>query len=377
MLTIGIDVSRALRADRTGTERYAWELSRRLVQKRRLGAQRVSFRLYADRAPTPGERRTYPGAEWVVLERPRLWTHLALGPELRRRPPDIFFEPAHVLPLHHPATSIVTVHDLGYEYYPETRTPFQRWYLRLTTRWHVHAARHILADSAATRDDLTRWYNAAPQKIDVVYPGVDHDRFKPVRDEQALHVVRAKYRTSPHYALFVGTIHPRKNLERLVRAFATIVDRVPNTTLVLAGEEGRLVDKLKNFVESLGIRAQIRFPGYIDEADLSALLSGAAGFVYPSLFEGFGLPVLEAQACGTPVLTSTSSSLPEVAGNAAILVDPLDVDAIAAGLYQLLNDEALRRELVRRGTKNSRRFTWEGATAQIWRSMQKLLGDSC
>lgn len=368
MFTIGIDASRALRARRTGTERYAYELTRRLVA--RAQAERaIRVRLYVDREPSPEERTLFAGAEWGVLRRGRLWTHLALGPELWRRPPDVFFEPAHVLPLQHPASSVVTVHDLGYEHFPDSHPRLHRWYLRLTTRWHTYAAHRILADSIATRDDLINMYSAEPAKIDVVYPGVDLERFTPVHDSVVAREVRAKYNTGEHYLLYVGTLQPRKNLERLVRAFGKAVDNSSKTRLILGGSTGWSVDKLRKTVDNLGKAVDISFPGYINDGDLPALLSGAAGFVFPSLFEGFGLPVLEAQACGTPVLTSTTSSLPEVAGNAAILVDPLDVDAIAGGLRRLLHDDSLRCELVERGLVNVKRFTWDRTAETVWKTL--------
>ncbi len=368
---IGIDASRALRARHTGTERYAWELIRRLV---RLGdGGHVRYRLYADRPPTPEERAATPGAEWVVRRLPRLWTHLALGPELARRPPDVFFEPAHVLPLTCPPASVVTVHDLGYEHFPEAHTAFQRWYLRLTTRWHVRAARLLLADSRATRDDLVNRYGADPSRIEVVYPGIDLEAFGPVRDPAVLERVRARYAGGARYVLYVGTLQPRKNVERLVRAFARVAAEVPDLVLVLAGKPGWHVAPLRRLMAREGLGERVRMPGYVPEEDLPALLSGAEVFAFPSLFEGFGFPVLEAQACGTPVLTSTASSLPEVAGDAALLVDPFDVGAIAAGLRALLDDADLRRRLVERGFANVQRFTWDRAARQVYSLLGTLL----
>lgn len=371
MNVIGIDASRALRARRTGTERYAWELTRRLVN---LNADaHTLYRLYADRPPTREEREATPGAEWMVLRLPRLWTHLALGPELARRPPDLFFEPAHVLPVTCPTLSVVTVHDLGYEYFPEAHTPFQRWYLRLTTRWHVRAARLLLADSQATRNDLINLYGADPSRIEVVYPGIDLDAFRPVRDPDRLERVRARYAGGARYLLYVGTIQPRKNVDRLVQAFARVAAEVSDVVLVLAGKPGWHVDPLRRLIAHEGLGERVRMPGYVPEHDLPALFSGAEAFVFPSLFEGFGFPVLEAQACGTPVLTSTASSLPEVAGDAALLVDPLDVEAIAAGLLALLRDADLRRRLVEQGFVNVHRFTWDRAARQLHDLFHTLL----
>src|SRR5690606_5121623 len=205
-----------------------------------------------------GWPRPAPNVEAVVLPRDRLWTHLALGPELARRPPALFFEPAHVLPLQHPPASVVTVHDLGYEHFPDAHPRAQRWYLRLTTRWHVRAARAILADSAATRGDLVALYGADPDRIVVVYPGVDLDRFRPVRDPAAIAAVRDRYGLPARYFLYVGTLQPRKNLERLVEAFSQVVEADPDVGLVLAGQHGWLYDRLFVQVRRFGLEARVR-----------------------------------------------------------------------------------------------------------------------
>ena len=161
--------------------------------------------------------------------------------------------------------------------------------------------------------------------------------------------------------LYVGTLQPRKNLARVIEAFAraAAAPAFAGLQLVLAGKKGWLYDDLFAQVERMGLAGRVLFPGYVDDADLPALLSGALAFVFPSLYEGFGIPVLEAGACGVPVITSNTSSLPEVAGDAALLVDPHDVDAIAEAMTRLVTDEALRAELSRRGLANVQRFSWE------------------
>ncbi|MDQ7030910.1 MAG: glycosyltransferase family 1 protein [Ardenticatenia bacterium] len=371
MKTVGIDASRAVRARRTGTERYAWEIIHRLATSPDLSG--VRLRLYTDRPPTLEQRAATPGAEWVVLPIPRLWTHLALAPELLRRPPDLFFEPAHVLPLTRPPASVVTVHDLGYEHVPGAHPPLQRWYLRLTTRWHVRGARLLLADSRATKDDVVKRYGADAARVRVVYPGVDVHTFRPVRDPRRLEGVRARYAGGSRYVLYVGTLQPRKNVVRLVRAFARLAAEAPDAVLVLAGRPGWHTDPLERTVRALGLERRVRWPGYIPEHDLPALLSGAELFAFPSLFEGFGFPVIEAQACGTPVLTSTTSSLPEVAGEAAWLVNPEDEEAIADGLVALWHDKELRRHLAALGMRNAQRFTWERTVRGVQAAFEELL----
>jgi len=274
--------------------------------------------------------------------------------------PDVLFIPAHVLPVFHPRRSIVTVHDLGYLHYPEAHTSHARRYLDWSTRWNAHRATAVLADSEATRSDLIRFYDAAPQKIHVVYLGRDA-RLNRVTDLSRLDEIRARYGLVGRYLLYVGTLQPRKNLERVVQAFERIcgLPDLADLQLVLAGKQGWLYETLFRQVAHAGLQGRVIFPGYVADADLGALLSGAEAFVFPSLYEGFGIPVLEAGGCGVPVITSNTSSLPEVAGDAALLVDPLDVDAIADAMYRLVTDASLRAELARRGLENVKRFSWE------------------
>ncbi len=363
-MLIGVDASRATRARRTGTERYSLELIRHLLAL----DGRHRWRLYFQSPPAPGLFAAGEQVTYRVLPIPRLWTHLGLSWEMWRRPPDVLFVPAHVLPLWRPRRTVVTVHDIGYHYYPNAHPRRQRIYLAWSTRWNVRVATKVLADSQATRDDLVTAYGVDPAKIVVVYPGRD-ESLKREDDPDKQAAARARYGIGPHYILYVGTLQPRKNLVRLIQAFARLIARatdIPDDLeLVLAGQPGWLSASILGEPRRLGIEARVRFPGYLDDADLAPLISGARVYAYPSLYEGFGFPVLEAQACGVPVLTSAASSLPEVAGDAAWLVDPTDVEAIAAGLHRLLTDQTLRAALIERGYANVRRFSWARAARQV------------
>lgn len=357
-MILGIDASRAALAKHTGTETYAWQLIRVLA---RLASADVRLRLYTHQPPQPPDWPASPYVETRVIPFPRLWTHARLSTELILHPPDVLFVPAHVLPLVCPVPSAVTVHDLGYLHHPEAHTPFQRRYLHWSTRRHTRLARRVIADSAATRDDLVRHYHADANRISVVHLGVD-SALKPVTDTAS---VRQKYGIPRDYLLYIGTLQPRKNLLRLLDAFAAAGADYP-VDLVLAGGEGRGFDEIPARAQSLGLQDRVIFPGFVDEADKAALLSGATAFLFPTLYEGFGLPILEAMACGTPVLTGTVSSNPEVAGEAALLVDPLDTDAIAAGLRRLLAEPDFRRELTEKGFQRAREFSWERAGKQVF-----------
>ena len=220
-----------------------------------------------------------------------------------------------------------------------------------------------------------RAYGVDAAKIRVIYLGRD-EALAPVRDAGELARSRERYGIAGRYLLFVGTLQPRKNLARVIEAFGCMIARTrdPDLRLVVAGKQGWLFDAmgLPAQVTRLGLAGRVIFPGYVEDADLPALLSGATAFVFPSLYEGFGIPVLEAGACGVPVITSNTSSLPEVAGDpaagpeqaAALLVDPHDVDAIADAMARLSTDAALREELPRRGRENVKRFSWEKCARQ-------------
>jgi glycosyltransferase involved in cell wall biosynthesis len=294
---------------------------------------------------------------------------------VRRHPPDVLFVPAHVMPLACPVPSVVTVHDLGYLLYPEAHRPFDRWYLGWTTRRHARLAACVIADSEATRADLIRHYQTDPERIVTVYPGRDESLTR-VDAPEAISAAKTRYAIDGDYLLYLGTLQPRKNLVRLVEAFAHLQPLTPGLHLVLAGKKGWLYDDLFARAEALGLRDCVLFIGYLADDDKAPLLSGARALVYPSLYEGFGFPVLEAMACGTPVLTSNVSSLPEVVGDAALLVDPLDVDVIAEGMSRLITDDELRVTLVEKGYAQVRKFSWAHAAREVLQVLEAVASRS-
>lgn len=353
---IGLDTSRLSVQTRTGTEHYTWELLHALGQI----DWHNRYTLYA-RAYPPALPPLPPNFLLRTIPWPRVWTHIRLSAEMLVRAPDVLFVPAHVVPLVHPRRTIVTIHDLGYEHFPTAHPAQQRWYLRLSTRWSAHQAAHIIADSEATKHDLVQLYGIDPRKITVVYLGVS-PRFGPVDDLQVLQTAWTRYGIQPSYVIFVGTVQPRKNLGRLIEAFAQA--GLGDVQLVIVGKRGWLTEGIEALAARLGIAHRVRFTGYVDDADLPALLSGARALALPSLYEGFGLTALEAMRCGTPVLAARTSSLPEVVGNAGVLVDPLDVNDIARGLRQIVQDNELHAELRERGLQRGESWTWERCAQQ-------------
>jgi len=358
-MLIGIDASRAVVAQRTGTENYSLQVIRGLIA----AGPEHHWRLYLRQPAPPGFLPASCGVEHVVLGPRRLWTHLGLAREMLRRPPEVLFVPSHVVPIWHPRGTVVTVHDLGYRLFPHQHTLGSRLYLDLSTRFSSRVARRVIADSQSTARDLTREYGVPPDRIAVIYPGRD-ETFARADQPQQL-AVRERYQLPRPFVLYVGTIQPRKNLTRLLEAFARLPETLAGVDMVLAGKTGWLADEIYRRARELRLEGRVRFLGYVPDTDLPALLSAAECFVMPSLYEGFGLPLLEAMACGTPVLCSNAGSLPEVAGDAALQFAPGDVEELASALARLLSDANLRRELVARGYRQCARFSWQRCVREI------------
>ena len=356
-MILGIDASRAATGQRTGTEAYAYFLIRALISQTAGSDHRL--RLYFNQPPPPALFPEAAHVERVIIPQRRLWTHLRLGRELRQRPPALFFTPAHVIPLGYRGPSVATVHDLGYEHFPEAHPRRQLAYLRWSTRHNARAGRRVIVDSHATGKDLIKFYGTAPAKIDVVYPGIDPN-LRRVDDPAVIAAALARYGIQTPYLLYLGTLQPRKNLVRLVDAFAASGLHADGYSLVLAGKQGWLAEPLLAAIGALPptVRPRVLLPGYVGETEKAALLSGATALVFPSFYEGFGFPVLEAQACGTPVLCSDTSSMPEVAGDGALLVDPTDTAELAAVMRRMTSDAGLRDGLIAKGSINLGRFNW-------------------
>jgi glycosyltransferase involved in cell wall biosynthesis len=362
---VGIDASRAFQAGATGTENYSHHVIGGLVAR-----DRFAYRLYARSTAV----QQPAGAELRVFGPPRLWTHVGLAAELARRPPDLLFVPAHVLPLWPRPPSVVTVHDLGYLAFPEAHPPAQRWYLDWTTRRHVRHATRLIADSAVTRDDLVRHYGADPERVDVVHLGVDPGLAPAPADAVCALRQRLGLGDATRYLVHVGTLQPRKNLPRLLAAFADVLADRPDIHLVLAGGAGWGGEDLAGRAAALGLADRVHLTGYLARAELAPLYTGAVAAVVPSLYEGFGLTALEAMACGTPVAVSATSSLPEVVGDAALSFDPLDVPEMARTLARLLDDANLRSTLIAAGHARVAKFSWDRCVGETEAVLARALG---
>ena len=288
---------------------------------------------------------------------------------------DLFHATDFVLPPTLPrARSLLTVHDLSFIRVPDAASPSLRRYLEAVVPRSVERADHVLADSQATKDDLIEIYRTPPDKISVLYSAVD-GRFGRVTDEMALHEVLDRHNLKDtKYVLSVGTVQPRKNYSGAIRALSKIRDQGIDLHYAVAGGRGWLEDEMYRSIRETAMEDRVHILGFVPDEDLPALYSGARALLAVSLYEGFGLPVLEAMACGTPVITSNLSSLPEVAGDAGILVDPLDTEAISDAIMRLLTDAALRQQLVAAGFEHVKRFSWASAASQLKSIYDAMLG---
>ncbi len=283
--------------------------------------------------------------------------------------PDVFLATEHLLPHFRQTRSVFTLHDLIFRFFPAAHLPLNRWFLNLMMPRFLRAADAIIAVSECTRRDAIRCYQVPPGKIHVVYEGVNA-RFRRVDDLQKLDEVRRRYQLPARFVLSVGTIEPRKNLASLFEAFR--MAQLEDVQLVVVGRTGWLYADTFARLRELGLDNRTRFTGFVPDEDLPALYSAAEAFAFPSMYEGFGLPVLEAMACATPVVCSRAASLPEVAGDAAVLVPPDDVRGWSEALARMAQDAAFRAEVGRRGPAQAARFSWAQAarrTRQLYREV--------
>jgi glycosyltransferase involved in cell wall biosynthesis len=288
-----------------------------------------------------------------------LWEQLAQPWVMRDAGVDLIHGPAFVGPQASKRPYVVTVHDLSFLLYPRGFRALNRTYLRVFTQLSVRRAQRVIAVSESTKRDLVRCYGIPPGKVDVVYNGKDATfQQLPASEVSGF---RAEQGLPEQFILFVGTLEPRKNVARLIEAYA----RLPGTRppLMLIGGRGWLYDDIFARVEALNLSNEVRFVGYVPAKDLPQWYNAASLFVYPSLYEGFGLPPLEAMACGAPVVTSTASSLPEVVGDAGLLVDPTNTEELAEAMGQVLADAGLREKLRGAGLARAHKFSWR-TTAQ-------------
>lgn len=330
--------------------------------------RREARKRFNNRWPNFSVRATLPHTPLIRIP-------VTLSAELRRNPVDVLHV-QYTSPPFVPCPVVVSIHDLSFEHLPQTFKRRSSTQLRMTVPRSARKAAQVIALSEYGRSDMINTYDICPDKVSVI-PLAAPDYFAPVEDEKELERVRQTYGLEKDYILCVGSIQPRKNLSRLIAAYSRLRRARPGgklPQLVLAGKFAWLYAETLRTIKELELSNSVILTGYVPQADLPALYSGALCFVYPSYFEGFGLPPLEAMKCGVPVVVGNKTSLPEIVGDAGVLVDPFDVDAIAAGIEKVAFDSNLRAQLRVKGLERSRIFNWRETARQTLAVYKKAAG---
>ncbi|HSD85245.1 MAG TPA: glycosyltransferase family 1 protein [Anaerolineae bacterium] len=300
-----------------------------------------------------------------------LWEQLALPALVGRAQADVLHATAFVAPIVRSRPTVITIYDVSFALFPQFFRGFNQTYLRVGTRWSARHARRISVISECTRRDVHRLYGVPLDRIDVAYPGVAETLRR--ADPDRVQEFRRLKNLPDKFLLYLGTLEPRKNLTMLVHAFAQLKREQPEAVLVLAGGIGWLADETFAAIESCGMKDSVVLPGYVTPEEKAWWYAAATAFVFPSFYEGFGLPPLEAMACGTPVITANTAALPEVVGEAGLLIAPDDVSGWAAALKRIWIDEAYRAELADRGVRQAQPFTWFNTARSLARTYQQVI----
>jgi len=298
--------------------------------------------------------------QYQVIKNKAFWTQITLPLNfylnfLKREKLDLFFSPAHYAPRFSPFPTVVTIHDLSYYYYPDEFLKKDLYKLKNWTRYSVKKAKKVIAVSKTTKKDLIKFYSLPDNKITVVYNGYG----KKIKDSKKLRKNLPKTIRNSQYFLFVGTLQPRKNITTLIKAFYQFKQSFSEKKLVIIGKKGWLYNQIFELVDQLKLKTDIIFTGYLSDQDLISFYQQAFAFIHPSLYEGFGIPLLEAMSYGCPVISSFSSSLPEIGGNACLYFDPNSPDDLFKKMTVIEENRQLRKELIRLGKQRVKEFSWE------------------
>lgn len=385
-MKIAIDGYEANVPQRLGSSQVAFELLRHFEKIDREN----EYTIFLPEAPMIDLPKEREGWKYKILKPKRLWTKIALPLALytARQKADVFFSPTHYIPRFSPIKTIATIFDLSFLHFPESFLKKDLWQLTNWTKFSAENTDHIITISNSSKEDIISSYGIDKNKISVAYAGYDSEKFKVLASRsgqsaklkvekmnKVLLRIKRKYKTGDDYIIYIGTLQPRKNLIRLIEAFARIEG---DLKLVIVGKttgEGKQGWKFQEILETpkkLGVEERVKFLGFVPTEDLPYLLSGSLTFTLPSLWEGFGIPVLEAMACGIPVIVSNVSSLPEVVGDAGLLVDPYSIDQIEQAIRTIVSDKKLGEKYSKAGIEQAKKFSWEKMTRTVIKVFEKV-----
>lgn len=370
-MIIGLDGNEANVEKRVGIGEYALEL---LKQFKNSKVPNLKFQIYLKNKPMEHMPKESDDWQYKVFGPKKMWTQLALPVKLfsLKKKPDIFFTPSHYAPRFSPVPTVISIMDLSYFYFPQLFNKNDLYQLVNWTKYSAKKAAKIFTISNASRDDIIKQYKVDQKKVIVTYPGI-----KQISDSKStatnMEDVTKKFNIKKPYVLFVGTLQPRKNLTNLIHAFSRLANK--DLELVLVGKRGWMYQEILDAPEKYNVKDRVIFLDFVADSELPILYENASCFVLPSLYEGFGLPVLEAMKYGCPVVTSNISSLPEVGGDAAIYFNPTDIQDMTSKINKVVSDDKLRKEMRKKGFEQVKKFSWEKTAKQTLEALKEIVNE--
>lgn len=354
---------------RVGSSEYCYQLITNLFS----ADKKNNYFIYLPVFPTNDMPKPREKWRYIVFNQ-KLWTILGLSKKLfeNKTKLDVFFAPTHYLPLISKVPSVLLILDVSYLKFPELFNKKDLYQLKIWGGYSMKKAKKIITISQSSKNDIIKSYNVSSEKVVVVYPGIKSEKTNSKFKMQNSKSISEKFGIKGKYILFVGTLQPRKNIERLIEAFAKL--KKEDVELVIVGKKGWQYEEIFAAPKKFGVEDRVLFVDNAADEDLPSLYKNALMFVLPSLYEGFGLPVLEAMNYGCPVITSNISSLPEAGGDAALYVDPNSVSDIVSKMEKLLNDPELRKNLIEKGYKQVEKFSWEKSAKQVLATLEEVAG---
>jgi glycosyltransferase involved in cell wall biosynthesis len=372
-MIIGIDGNEANIEHKVGIGEYAFELLTQFEKSTHSASsgQNLKFRIYLKSEPRPEMPKAREGWEYRIIGPKKMWTQFALPFSLLldSKKPDVFFSPSHYAPRFSLVPTAISIMDLSYIHFPQLFTKHDLYQLVNWTKYSAKQAKRIFTISNFSRDDIIKTYKKRSSDVITTYLGIKETEDLKHKAEN-MDELEKKFKIAKPYILFVGTIQPRKNIAKLIEAFAKL--KTENLELIIVGKKGWLWEEILAAPEKFKVADRVKFLDFVGNEDLPVLYKNAQCFVLPSLYEGFGLPVLEAMQFGCPVVTSNVSSLPEVGGEAAIYFDPESIDDMAEKIDKVVADEKLRAEMTEMGYNQVKKFSWEKTARETLKVLEEL-----